>query len=205
MVENFSNIKDILNGIEFNDISPIFAQLVSDWEILVGKKFAGKTQITNIVRKGNKTLLFIQTSTSPMAQELTFFKRNLLKKIRAKYNIDIFDIITKVSPKNNYFSQKNKPNIVQETYNERPTKEELNNVILEEKIIKEIKKSVQNQTTLSEIQKKRMLDVIINDLKTQEWMKQKGFPTCKKCGRVLTRKNFGEENFCIFCKKQDSE
>ena len=199
MTESFSNIKDILKGVQFSNVNSAFGQIISDWDILVGKKFAGKTEVADIIHKGTKLILCVHVFSSPLVQELTFFKRNLIQKIKDKYNIDIFDMAIKVAEKKSI--PEAKETIVQETYDERPTNEELKAIQLDESIVEKIRSSVEKQPTLNTEQKKRMLEVILNDLKTQEWMKQKGFPVCKKCGRVLTSKNFGEENLCRFCKE----
>ena len=90
---------------------------------------------------------------------------------------------------------------VLEVFDERPTELELENIELEAQVVTQIKANVEKQTTLTEFQKSRMLKVILDDLKTQEWMKAKGFPVCEKCGRVMTRKTFGAENICHICRK----
>ena len=199
MTENFSNIKDILKGVQFRNVNSAFGQVISDWDNLVGKKFAGKTELADIIYKGTKLILCVHVFSSPIVQELTFFKRNLIQKIKNKYNLEIFDMAIKVAEKKSI--PEAKETIVQETYDERPTDEELKAIQLDKSIVEKICSSVEKQPTLNTEQKKRMLEIILNDLKTQEWMKQKGFPVCKKCGRVLTSKNFGDENLCRFCKE----
>ena len=199
MTESFSNIKDILNGVQFRNVNPAFAQIISDWDNIVGKKFAGKSELADIVFKGTKLILCVHVFSSPLVQELTFFKRNLIQKIKDKYNIEIFDMAIRVAEKN--IIPEIKQSLVQEIYDKRPTEKELESIKLDSNTIEQMRLSVENQPTLTDSQKKRMLEIIINDLKTQEWMKQKGFPICKKCGRVLTRKNFGEDNICNFCKE----
>ncbi len=202
MTENFSNIKDILNGVQFRNVNSAFGQIIADWDNIVGKKFAGKSELADIVYKGTKLILCVHVFSSPLVQELTFFKRNLIKKIKDKYNLEIFDMVIKVAEKKSI--PEAKQTIVQETYDERPTDEELKNIKLDETIVEQMRSSVENQPVLTDAQKARMLEIIMNDLKTQEWMKQKGFPVCKKCGRVLTSKNFGEENLCRFCKNTET-
>jgi len=199
VTENFSNIKDILKGVQFRNVNSAFGQVISDWDNLVGKKFAGKTELADIIYKGTKLILCVHVFSSPIVQELTFFKRNLIQKIKNKYNLEIFDMAIKVAEKKSI--PEAKETIVQETYDERPTDEELKAIQLDKSIVEKICSSVEKQPTLNTEQKKRMLEIILNDLKTQEWMKQKGFPVCKKCGRVLTSKNFGDENLCRFCKE----
>lgn len=207
MTEHFSNIKDILGGVEFRSVRTNFAKLIENWEDIVGKKFSGKTELAEVFQKGNKQYLLIYVKSSPLVQELGFFKQNLIKKIREKFYIEISDIIIKVANTDlkNFAGFLSKETDVLEVYDERPSDAELDLIILPDNIVETIKISVQKQTALSEEQKKRMFQIIINDLKTQEWMKQKGFPVCKVCGRVMTRKNFAEENICNICKNNFSE
>ncbi len=201
MTEHFSNIKDILKGVQFRSANPAFGQIISDWNELVGKKFAGKSEIADIYTKGLKVILHVTVVSSPLVQELTFFKRNLIKKIKENYNLEVEDVIIKASPSKKETTKPTKQNLVLEVYDQRPTDEELKQITLEQNVVEEMKASVEKQPVLTRAQKNRMLEVILNDLKTQEWMKQKGFPICEKCGRVLTRKNFGEKNLCNSCKE----
>ena len=200
MTEYFSNIKDILQGAQFRSFNPVYGQLINDWDELLGKKFSGKTQFADIVNKGGKTFLVINVASSPLVQELQFFKRNLIKKIKEKYSLEISDIVVKVASKKQEIPADLKQNEVLEVFDERPTELELENIELEAQVVAQIKANVEKQTTLTEFQKSRMLKVILDDLKTQEWMKAKGFPVCEKCGRVMTRKTFGADNVCHICK-----
>ena len=90
--------------------------------------------------------------------------------------------------------------MVEEVFNIRPSAEELEKIVLKQEDLTNIINSINKQSTLSQEKKQRMLEVIITDLKTQEWMKQKGFPICEKCGQVMLRKTFGEKNICQFCQ-----
>ncbi len=200
MNEYFSNIKDVLKGINLPNINPVYGQIMTDWDEIVGKKFSGKTFVSDFSNKNGKILMFVNVSSSPLVQELSFFKLNLIRKIKTSYNLDIADIIIKIAPKNKDEKTQVKPNLVEEIYDIRPTKEELDKIELSKEDIDKIVLSVSTQKNLSDKERERVLNIIFNDLKTQEWMKQKGFPVCKKCGAVMTRKTFGDANICRFCK-----
>ena len=202
-MEDFSNIKDVLAGVQFKTVNPAISSVIKDWDNIVGKKFAGKTFVGEIYNKTNKFFMLINVASSPLVQELSFFKQNIIKKIKTQYNLEIADLIIKVATKSNENKDFLKQNIVQEVFDERPNDEELSLIKLDENTVNEITTSVNKQHNLDNNQKERMISVIIKDLKTQEWMKQKGFPVCKICGRIMTRKNFGEENICKFCKNQN--
>lgn len=204
MTESFSNIKQVLNGVQFKNLNPVFAEIISNWDNIVGKKFEGKTELKDISLKNDKYFLYVNVKSSAILQELNFFKRNLIIKIKEKYNFQIEDIIIKLSSERKEHITNTKQTQVQEFFNLKPSKEELDKIILDENDLFEIKKSIEKQPALTDKQKERMFEVIEKDLKTQEWMKQKGVPVCKKCGRIITKKIFGEENICQYCKNSNA-
>ncbi len=200
MTEYFSNIKDVLNGANFRTLKTDYARIIEDWADIVGKKFADKSEVSEIFNRGGKIYLLVQVKSSPLVQELGFFKKNLLKKINENYSVQISDIIIKANVNKAENSSSVKETEVLEIYDRRPASDELEKIELDKAVVDELKISVEKLTALSRKQKEKMLDIIITDLKTQEWMKKQGFPICKKCGRVMTRKTFGEENICNICK-----
>ena len=200
MTEYFSNIKEILQTSQFCSLNPTLGRIFTDWDVLVGKKFSKKTTLIDIKRKGSKYLLLIQVISSPLAQELQFFKHNLIKKIKDNYGLEVIDISIKVASIKQEIPSSLKPSEVLEVYTQRPTEEELTQIILDNAIMEEIKMSVEKQKTLTTAQKDKMLKIIMEDLKTQEWMKSKGFPICEKCGRVITHRKFDDKNICSACK-----
>ena len=200
-MDNFSNIKDVLAGVQFQTVNPAISLVIKNWDSIIGKKFTGKAEIVEIYSKMNKNFILVNVPSSSLVQELSFFKKNIIKKIKELYKVEIEDIIIKAATKISKNNDISKQNIIQEIYSEKPTDEELAGIELDNSTIEELKNSVNKQNTLTDKQKERMLAVIIKDLKTQEWMKQKGFPICKKCGRVMIRKNSGEEAICQFCKE----
>jgi len=202
VTESFSNINEILKGVQFRNTNPAYGQLISEWNELVGKKFANKCEISEIKQNGTKLFLYVNVFSSPLVQELSFFKNNLLKKINEKYRLSVSDMIIKVSNKSSLEKITSKQNLVYESFDERPSQKELFKIELEKEEIQEIKNSIFKQTVFTNEEKERMLEIVINDLKTQKWMKEKGFPICKKCGCVMTSKNFGDENICKFCKNE---
>lgn len=202
MTEYFSNIKDVLKGAAFRTLKTDYANIIEDWPEIVGKKFADKSAVAEFFQRGGKNYLLVQTKSSSVAQELCFFKKNLINKINEKYSFKIEDIIIKADLKMISNQDNVKETEVLEIFDQRPTSEELEKIVLDENIVEKLRKSVEKQKVLTETQKQKMIEVIINDLKTQEWMKKKGFPICTKCGRVMTRKTFGEENICSICKNK---
>ena len=205
MTEYFTSIKSVLNGAAFNAAHSDYAKIIENWTEIVGKKFAAKSEIAEIYQKAGQSYILVHTSSSALAQELCFFKNSIIKKIFDKYNIIICDLIIKPSSKLASPEEIAKENEVLEIYSERPSEKELKAIVLDELTLKKLTASINKQKTLTPEQKQRMLEVVSNDLKTQEWMKQKGFPVCKKCGRVMTQKKFGEECICNICKHLKGE
>ncbi|MCR4881083.1 MAG: DUF721 domain-containing protein [bacterium] len=203
MTEYFSNIKDILNGAQFRTVKTNYAQIIEGWKDIIGKKFADKSEVGEFYNRGGKVSMLVYVKSSPLVQELGFFKKNIINKIKEKYGVEIYEIIIK--PISSFPKEKPvaKETDVIEFYDERPTENELENIELDAQILQNIKASVSKQSALTDAQKERMLKIIVNDLKTQEWMKQKGFPICQKCGRVMIRKTFGENNICSICKNSE--
>lgn len=199
MTEFFSDIKNVLRGASFRTLNVAYAKIIEDWDIIVGKKFADKSEVGEFFERGGKNYLLINVKSSPLVQELSFFKKNILTKIQENYSLKFDDIIIKAKPQKDTNSATPKETEVLEFYDQRPTAEELEKIVLDTKVFEEIKHSVEKQSALSKAQKERMLSIIIKDLKTQEWMKAKGFPICEKCGRVMTRKTFGAKNICDIC------
>ena len=138
MSENFSNIKSILQGVQFRNINPTFCEIVSNWEEIVGTKFKGKTEPVDFFYKGSKLILSVNVKSSPLVQEFSFFKRNILKKIKEKYNVELYDLLVKVAEANVSQSENLKQNVVLEVFDERPSEEELLKIKLDEKTLLEI-------------------------------------------------------------------
>lgn len=87
MSERLSNI---LGNID-KDITQVIknCQLVSLWEEVVDERVKKHTEA---VKVKNKTL-YVQTSTSTWAQELSFLKRDILKKLNKMAGDDAFSDI----------------------------------------------------------------------------------------------------------------
>ena len=202
MTDSFSNLKDILGNVQFQNISPLYCKIIEDWNQIVGKKFADKSKIDNFITKDSKLIMYVHVFSSPLLQELTFLKKTIINKIKKLYGLTIDDIIIKIANKQSVNFYDNKQTVIRETFDAKPTKEELELVSLEQDVVDRINASVDKQPALSDEEKNRMKEIIFNDLKTQEWMKQKGCPVCKICGAVITEKNFADENICKFCKRK---
>ena len=205
MTEFFSNIKDVLNGVEFRSVKNNYAQIIENWDEIIGKKFSGKANLAQVFQKAGKTFLLVHATSSPIVQELGFFKQHIIKKIHETCGILVSDIIIKPADKQAGREQEQKETEVIEFFDERPTEEELEKIFISDEEISDIKLSVEKQSALTETQKEKMLSVIINDLKTQKWMRDKGFPVCNICGRIMTKKKFGEDNICELCRNNSEE
>ena len=200
MSDNFDAIGSILKSKNFDNINSDFSKLIDNWKEIIGEVYAKKTQVASISCKNGKTILYINVDSGSIIQDLSFYKKNILYKIKSKFNISADEIIFKLQDKvNKSMNHKVKPSITQKTYFENPTDEDLKNIELDENDLKAIEK-IKGQTFLNDEKKQSIIDFIIKDFKTQKWMKEKGYPVCKNCGKIIRYKNFNEDVYCEACK-----
>lgn len=208
---NFDNLDSVLNSVMVNlglDKGLKQQEFAKLWPKIVGPKFQNSSKVVYIQTRLGVDILIVAVSSSAVAQELSFFKADIIKKIKivAKdFNYNIKEII--FNPKLwEEIKKENKTNLKQE--NEQKfykieksfSEEELNNIKLSQEVVEEIKNSLDEQNFYSEELKEKLFKTIIKDLKTQEWRKNNGFPVCGKCGITITSYYEEGENFCPVCK-----
>ncbi len=200
MSDNFEAVGSILNSKNFSYINSDFPKLIENWEDIIGKVYASKTQVASISFKNNKTIIYINVSSGSVIQDLSFYKKNILYKIKSKFNISADEIVFQLQNKiNKNTDVKVKPSITQKTYFENPTDNDLKDIELDKEDLKAIEK-IKAQTFLEDEKKQSVVEFIIKDLKTQKWMKKQGYPVCKNCGKIVRYKNFNEDVYCEACK-----
>ena len=200
MNDDFNTIGSILKSKCFSNINTDFSKLTDNWEDIIGNVYASKTQVTSIACKNNKTVIYISVNSGSIIQDLSFYKKDILYKIKSKFGICADEIVFQLQNKiNKNKENKVKPSITQKTYFKNPTDEDLKNIELDEKDLNAIEK-VKSQTFLSEGKKQSVIEFMIKDLKTQKWMKEQGYPICKNCGKIVRYKNFNEDVYCEACK-----
>lgn len=178
------------------------------WSKIVGPKFKNSSKAAYIYERNGEKILAVAVSSSAVTQELSFFKQdiiNKIKKVAKDFDYDIKDIyfdpklweeITRENPKT--YEKEDEPKFykIKKHFGEK----ELSEIKLPEEVLEKIKSSLREQTYSSEELKQKMFDTIIKDLKKQEWMKNNGFPLCEKCGIPISNYLSEGKNFCPVCK-----
>ena len=181
-----------------------FAKL---WSKIVGPKFQNSSKVVYLQSRQGEDILTVAVSSPAVSQELSFFKEDIIKKIKVvakdfNYNIkDIFfdsklweeleeDIKQKKGEENKNFYK------IEKNFSE----EDLKKIQLPESVVESIKDSLKDQKFSSEEMKEKMFNIIIKDLKTQQWRKNNGFPVCSKCGIAINYYSPECENLCPACK-----
>lgn len=206
----FNNIESVLNsvmvemGLDKGLKQQEFAKL---WSKIVGPKFQNSSKVVYIQSRQGEDILTVAVSSSAVAQELSFFKEDIIKKIKVvakDFNYNIKDILF-----NSKIWEELKKETKQKTEEENKnfykieknfTEEELNRIELPESAVLSIKNSLGDQSFYSEELKEKMYNTIIKDLKIQEWRKNNGFPVCSECGITIKYYSPEGENLCPSCK-----
>jgi len=209
---NFNNLNNVLNsvmknlGLDKGLKQQDFAKL---WPKIVGPKFQNSSKAVYIQTNMGADTLIVAVSSPAVAQELTFHKADIIKKINivAKdFNYNIKEIFfnakiweeTKTEKKQKQKNEEEKKTFykIEKNFSE----EELNNIKIPEETVQNLKKSLDEQHFYSKELKENLFKTIIKDLKTQEWRKNNGFPVCCECGITITSYYEEGENLCPVCK-----
>ena len=207
---SFNNLNSVLNtvmvdlGLDKGIKQQEFAKL---WSKIVGPKFQNSSKVVYLQSRQGEDILTVAVSSPAVAQELSFFKEDIIKKIKivAKdFNYNIKDIL--FNPKVwEELKKESKQKVEEENKNfykieKNFSEEELNRVELPEEVVESIKESLKEQKFSSEEMKEKMFNTIIKDLKTQQWRKNNGFPVCLNCGIAINYYSPESENLCPACK-----
>lgn len=207
--KNLNNILDIVKNELGLDKGLKQQEFVKLWPKIVGPKFQNSSKVAYLYSKLGVDVLTVAVSSPAVAQELSFHKNDIIKKIKlvAKdFNYNIKDIFfdSKLWDKDKKI---NKQKIEDENTNFYKiekifTEEELNRIELSEDKIESIRNSLNKQKFYSEELKEKMFNTIIKDLKKQEWQKNNGFPVCFECGIIINYYSVDKKNLCPTCKNK---
>ena len=156
------------------------ATLFKFWAQVVGKKFELVSEISSLGEISGKIVLTVACANAVVTSELTMFKQQLIKKINVFANplgVDIEDIIfshkiwKKNLPENSFEN-----NIKVQT--ENPYRENLegfdpDEIYVSEEEICEIRANIQANSALTQEQKMRLLNSIVQDIKVQKFLNNK--------------------------------
>ena len=207
---SFNNLDSVLNsvmvdlGLDKGLKQQEFAKL---WSKIVGPKFQNSSKVVYLQSRQGEDILTVAVSSPAVAQELSFFKEDIIKKIKVvakDFNYNIKDILFNAKVWEE-LKKETKQKVEEENKNfykieKNFSEEDLNKIELPESVVESIKDSLKEQKFSSEEMKEKMFNIIIKDLKTQEWRKNNGFPVCSKCGIAINYYSPESENLCPACK-----
>ena len=207
---SFNNLDSVLNtvmvalGLDKGLKQQEFAKL---WSKIVGPKFQNSSKVVYLQSRQGEDILTVAVSSPAVAQELSFFKEDIIKKIKVvakDFNYNIKDILFNAKVWEE-LKKETKQKVEEENKNfykieKKFSEEDLNKIEIPESVVESIKDSLKEQKFSSEEMKEKMFNIIIKDLKTQEWRKNNGFPVCSKCGIAINYYSPESENLCPACK-----
>lgn len=208
--KDFNNIDSVLNKVMVNlglDKGLKQQEFAKLWPKVVGPKFQNSSKVVYIQSRQGEDILTVAVSSPAVAQELSFFKEDIIKKIKVvakDFNYNIKEILF-----NSKVWQELKQETKQKTEEENKnfykieknfSEEDLKKIELPDEVVQSIKDSLKEQKFYSEEMKEKMFNTIIKDLKIQEWRKNNGFPVCSKCGIAINYYSPEGENLCPACK-----
>lgn len=195
----FENINSVINGLAKNlglEKGLKISSIANLWGKIVGPRFENTSRIFSIYENNGIDVVVVAVNSSTVAQELTFYKKDILKKIH-KIGVNFGFDIKEITFSTKYWKKEDKNN--QEQIKKQPTEEDLENVKLPESILKSIKLSMEEKSFFNDELKQRYLNTVIKDLKTRLWMKNNKYPACKNCGITLKNNSFENKSLCPSC------
>jgi len=165
------------------------------WPNIVGPRFEKTSKIYSIQESRGFDTVLVAVNSSAVAQELTFYKKDILVKLRKLgenfgFNIKEINFSTK------YWKEEEKQKIKED---KQFSEEELDQIKIPENVIYSIKTSLEEKSLLAEEQKERVFNTIIKDLKIRLWMKNNNYPICRECGIPMSCTN-SEQKLCPSCR-----
>ncbi|MCK7521090.1 MAG: DUF721 domain-containing protein [Ignavibacteriales bacterium] len=161
--------------------------LLNMWPEIVGNMFKNKSKALSVMKKGGYDVILVSVANSVVSQELYLHKRDIVNKLfktGKSLNLDIRDVI--FTPK--FWNEDKKPTETAKKtgkvihhFIKTPIEADLKDIEISEDVIKSINESLDKQEFLTAEQRKNVEKTIINDIKTQIWKKNNGFPICAKC------------------------
>ena len=193
MKNDFDSIASLLDGVStafnFNEIRKR-TQFLALWKQACGKKFENNSKAYEL----RGSTLVVACQNSYVAQELSMYKRELIKKINTlalNLKIEVKDLI---------FSYKiwENPKTCEIGAEEPELSikyEDYQHIELDEEEIEKIKKSVSDIKFISESKKENLVGRIIDDSKRLKYIDSLGYKTCPNCC-ALHKKSASKCHIC---------
>lgn len=195
----FESINSVINGLTGNlrlEKGLKVSSVSKLWADIVGPRFKKTSKIYSIYENKGSDIVLIAVNSSAVAQELSFYKKDILKKLHKVgenfgFNIKEINFSTK------YWKKEEK----QEEKKVRvPPDEDLECIEIPDELLEDLKVSLDEKSIFNEKIRQRFLKTVIKDLKTRLWMKKNNYPACKKCGIPVAVNYPDQEKLCPSCK-----
>lgn len=172
------------------------------WKEIVKGNIAKDCKPYSLYRTSKGNVLNIAAKSSIVASELNMIKMMLIDKMNQlsnKIGVTINDMVVSTrywAEMEHEEAYNNK--IMNDDYEEELlTKEEIDNIKLENHELIEIEKMLQSIKDNEKL-KENLKKIIIADLKIKKGRILKGYPLCKSCGVVLYRKSIDRCSACEY-------
>jgi len=167
----------------FKNVSSVVDELVKDlrlekglkissfsklWAKIIGPKFERTSKIFSINELNGADSVNVAVSSSSVAQDLIFYKADILKKLH-KVGKNFGFNIKDVSFSTKYWKEEKKEIKQQEKV---LSEEDLEQIQIPYEIISSIEASLSDEGFLDDELKERFFNTIVNDLKRQIWLKE---------------------------------
>lgn len=176
----------------------------NSWNDIVGFRFKNNTKAMMIKSKKNINTLIVAVKSPVISQELFLFKKDLLKRIEnysKPLNLRVDDIYFDVKLWKEYKKEEiHLSDNESIKYLKEPSDFDLDYIDVPKSILDDIENSLKNVHFADEKLKNRMKKLMIKDIKSEIWKKEKNYPSCEKCGITLNYIIEGEPVLCPSCK-----
>ncbi len=198
----FENVNSVIDGLSRRlglEKGLKVSTIAGLWPKVVGPRFEKTSKIYSVYRSKNHDAALIAVNSSSVAQELGFYKNDILKKLHKIGENFGFDI-KEISFSAKYWKSEEKQG-QQEV--KMPAEVDLEAITIPDELLNSIRISLDEKSGFDDEMRERFLQTIIKDLKTRLWMKQNNYPTCPKCSIPMSIRHSEQENLCPSCKYKD--
>lgn len=200
----FENVNSVINtlteslglekGLRVSSVSKL-------WPNIVGPRFEKTSKIYSIYSSKGYDTALIAVKSSPVGQELSFYKSDVLRKLNKVgqnfgFNIKEVTFSTKYWKNNEKEQKTEKPHM--------PSESDLEKISIPESLLKSIQASVDENYLFNEELKERFLKTAVNDIKIRLWMKNNNYPLCQKCGIPMNFNTDKTTGLCPSCKYEEN-
>lgn len=178
------------------------------WNDIIDNVFKENTILLGIKTTAIGDVLLVSAKSSVVCQEFLIHKKNIINKVAVSAYSLGFDV-KDISVSTKFWEEKKQSSVYNSNssnYNVfigNPTESELSELIIPESVLSGLKNAINEKVYPDKEIRDKLLNIAINDIKTQIWRKNKGFPSCKKCGITVNYFLSEGDILCPSCKFND--